>query len=120
LVLGTAPVLLLAMLALAIRSFGGSVNWTYSTVLLQAKVPDRYLGRVFALDFSIFTLLMAGAVWGTGWLVDTFNLDPRTVAIYGAFGYIIPLLIWGWLIMGRFAPDKMPSLLTNEAPAESK
>ena len=52
---GVAPSLELLALAVVVRSMGGSVNWTYSSVILQQIVPDEYLGRMFlwiSLDLS--------------------------------------------------------------------
>ena len=109
-ILGAAPILPIAMLGLVLRSMGGSINWTYSTVLLQTKVENRFLGRVFALDFSIFTLFMAGAVWLTGYFVDTFGIGPREITYYSGFAYILPIFLWLYFITSRFAPAQHPSL----------
>jgi hypothetical protein len=47
------------MAAMLLRQMSGSTNWTYSNVMLQLRLPDRFLGRVFALVFALFTLAMA-------------------------------------------------------------
>jgi MFS family permease len=93
-VFGWSPNLPVAMLGLMIRFMGGSLNWTYSSVLLQIKVPARYLGRVFALDFGIFTLAMAAAVWFTGVALDQTNLTPRQLSLIMAIGSLFPILFW--------------------------
>ncbi len=54
---GAAGSLLLASMGLAVRAMGGSANWTYSSVIIQKSVPDRYLGRVFSLDLALFQLV---------------------------------------------------------------
>lgn len=110
LILGFAPLLPIAMFGLVLRSMGGSINWTYSTVLLQTKVENSFLGRVFALDFSIFTLFMAGAVWLTGYFIDTFEIGPREMTYYSGLAYIVPILLWLYFISSRFAPSKIPAL----------
>ncbi len=89
-----APFLLVAAASILIRGMGGSINWTYSSVLLQLKVPDEFLGRVFALDFSIFTLGYAISVFMTGFLVDVVEIDPRPLAMWFAVGGLVPLLFW--------------------------
>ena len=94
LVLGVAPSLPIVLIAGFLRGIGVSLNWTYSSVLLQMEVPDRFLGRVFALDFAIFTLAMSLAVWMTGLALDQFGLDPRGVAILLAAGSVVPFLVW--------------------------
>jgi MFS family permease len=97
LLFGWAPTLPIALLAMVLRHMGGSTNWTYSNVLLQLRVPDRYLGRVFALDFALFTLAMALSVWVSGLILDNTNLDPRQLSLLLAFGSLLPLLPWIWL-----------------------
>ena len=82
LLFGWAPSLPIAMAALLLRHMGGSTNWTYSNVLLQLRVPDRFLGRVFALDFALFTLAMALSVECAElleifqWMTPDQSLDP--------------------------------------------
>lgn len=97
LLFGWAPVLPIALLAILLRHMGGSTNWTYSNVLLQLRVPDRYLGRVFALDFALFTLAVALSVWISGLILDNTNLSPRQLSFLLAFGSLLPLLPWIWL-----------------------
>ncbi len=94
LLLGVGPTLFVAGIASLLRGAGASVNWTYSSVLLQMKVPDQFLGRVFALDFSLFTLAMSLAVWLTGFAMDTFDLGPRQMCYILAVGSIVPFFIW--------------------------
>ena len=97
LLFGWAPSLPIAMAALLLRHMGGSTNWTYSNVLLQLRVPDRFLGRVFALDFALFTLAMALSVWVSGLILDNTGLDPRQLSFLLALGSLLPLLPWIWL-----------------------
>ena len=73
---------------------GVSLNWVFSDVLIQLQVPDNFLGRVFSLDLAIFTLFNAFFVWLTGFAVDSFNLDPRQLAVYFALGCMLPVLLW--------------------------
>lgn len=94
LTIGFAPSLPLALVGVTLRGMGGSVNWTYSDVLLQMTTPDKFLGRVFALDFGIFTLALSASVWFTGAAVDRFALDPRAVAVTFGVGSLAPLLLW--------------------------
>lgn len=94
LILGSGPTLVFACLASLVRGAAVALNWTYSSVLLQLKVPNEYLGRVFALDFSIFTLVMALSVWLTGFVIDALDLSPRTVCYILAAISIIPFLLW--------------------------
>jgi hypothetical protein len=86
-----------AVAAMLIRHMGGSVNWTYSSVILQIRVPNQFLGRVFALDFALFTLAMALSVWVSGIILDRTAVSPQTLAYLLAVGSLLPLLPWIWL-----------------------
>jgi MFS family permease len=102
LLFGWAPSLPIALFAMWLRHTGGSTNWTYSTVLLQVRVPDKYLGRVFAFDFALFTLSMAVSVWLSGLLMDNLGLEPRTLSYMLAVGSVLPLL--PWILLTRTDP----------------
>jgi len=93
---GLAPLLPLAALAILVRYIGGAINWTYSDVLLQRDVEDRFLGRVFAFNFAFFTLAMALSVWLSGLILDYTGISPRQLAYLLAAGSLLPLLPWIW------------------------
>lgn len=95
LIVGTAPSLPVALAGCVLRGAGGSVNWTYSDVLLQMTVPNRLLGRVFAFDIALFTLAVSISLWLTGFVTDAFQLSPRTIVLFLAAGSLIPLFVWG-------------------------
>jgi MFS family permease len=94
LVWGAAPTLPLALLGVTLRGMGGSINWTYSDVLLQLSAPDRFRGRVFALDFGIFTLMLSVSIWLTGTVLDRFTFDPRAFNGVLAALSLLPLTVW--------------------------
>ncbi len=94
LIFGWSPTLPVAMFGLFIRFIGGSLNWTYSSVLLQMKVPDTLLGRIFSVDFGIFTLALAISVWSTGVILDSSSITPRQVASLFGIGSIASVIIW--------------------------
>lgn len=94
LIVGVAPSLPIALLGCILRGIGGSVNWTYSDVLLQISVPDHLLGRVFAFDFAVFTLAVSISLWFTGFITDEFHLSPRTIVLLLATGSLAPLAVW--------------------------
>jgi MFS family permease len=70
LIIGLAGTLAIASLALLIRGMGGSANWTYSSVIIQKSVPDRFLGRVFSLDLAVFQLATVLSIFVHGSLID--------------------------------------------------
>lgn len=106
---GVAPLLVWAAVFILLRGMGGSINWTYSNVLLQINVPDQFLGRVFALDFSIFTLCYALSVLATGFFTDTLHMEPRLLAMWFGVASVIPLLIWTWVLRWQAKPTPIVS-----------
>jgi MFS family permease len=94
LIVGMAPALPVALVGCVLRGAGGSVNWTYSDVLLQMSVPNHFLGRVFAFDIAIFTLAVSISLWLTGFVTDQFHLNPRTITLLLAIGSLAPLGVW--------------------------
>jgi MFS family permease len=94
LIVGTAPSLPIVLAGCILRGAGGSINWTYSDVLLQMTVPNHLLGRVFAFDIAVFTLAVSISLWLTGFVTDQFHLGPRTIVLLLALGSLAPLAIW--------------------------
>lgn len=72
-ILGVSTTLVLVSIGLFVRAMGGSANWTYSSVILQKTVPDRYLGRVFALDLAAFQLATVLSIVIHGVLIDVLS-----------------------------------------------
>jgi MFS family permease len=93
-IVGVAPSLFVVLLGCVLRGIGGSINWTYSDVLLQISVPDHLLGRVFAFDFAVFTLAVSISLWLTGFITDEFHLAPRIIVLILAAGSLAPLAVW--------------------------
>ncbi|MEM7347411.1 MAG: MFS transporter [Chloroflexota bacterium] len=91
---GLAPTLPLAMAALLLRAMGGSTMWTYSNTIIQMKVPNQFLGRIFALDHGIFTLVASLSIWLTGLALDRLALDPRSLALWVAGISVLPIIVW--------------------------
>ena len=100
LVMGWSPNIWVASLGILLRLMGSSVNWTFSSVLIQLNVPNQFLGRVFALDMALFTVASSTSIWLTGYLLDTFDLDPRMLVTYLLWGAFC-LLLCGLCIYGR-------------------
>lgn len=112
LLVGLAPSLPVALAGWVLRGMGGSINWTYSDVLLQLKVPNHVLGRVYALDLAFFTLVASFGVWSNSLLLDQPAADPRQVALWLAAAALGALAAWatalrvtgGPAASGRAAP----------------
>lgn len=106
LMVGIAPSLPIALAGCVLRGMGGSINWTYSDVLLQMTVPDRLMGRVFAFDFAVFTLALSISLYLTGYITDEFHLAPRTIVLLLATGSLAPLAIWGAALRWQSQPAR--------------
>jgi len=111
--LSGAPTLALCALCIFFAHIGGSVQWVFSTTLLQARAPDKLLGRVFATEYAAFTLATALSAFIAGTARDA-GLSPRTLAvIFGCVflvtGIVIAAALW------RVRPELTP---TDSAPTQ--
>ncbi len=92
---GGAPTLFLAAFGLFVKAMGSSVYWTYSSVILQKTVPDKFLGRLFALDLAGFQLASVISIVITGWLLDYLNDSAAPVIAIGTGIFsLIPFVAW--------------------------
>lgn len=77
---GAAPTLLFAAAAIFIKAMGGSIYWTYSSVIIQKQVDDAYLGRMFAFDFALFELMQTCSILITGIAIEALTAaNPASV-----------------------------------------
>jgi MFS family permease len=108
-----SPSLVLALLFVIGAHSGGSVQWVFSTTLLQLTVPNRFLGRVFALEMGFLTLAMSVSTFATGWGLDHAGLSARQMAALLGIAFMIPGIAWlllqGWL-------DQSDAALSAPAP----
>lgn len=102
--LGGAPSLGAAMLCAFVAHMGGSVQWVFSTALLQMQVGDRLRGRVFAIEYAGFTLATALSSYLTGVARDA-GASPRALALV-----VGGLFALGGLVM-LFALRRPPALV---------
>lgn len=91
--LGGAPTLWLACLAVLIGHAGTSLNWVYSTTMLQQMTEDRFRGRVFSADFAGLFLLMSAVSFLASVLVD-WGVSVRLVAVGTGLLGLIPATLW--------------------------
>jgi hypothetical protein len=57
-------------------------------------VPDKFLGRVFALEMALLTLTMSASVYMTGWGVDYPGLGARRMATVLGLAFTVPGTAW--------------------------
>jgi len=95
-----SPVLAVALICVVGAHSGGSIQWVFSTTLLQMTVPDRFLGRVFALEMALLTLTMSVSTYVTGLGVDYPGLGARRMATVLGLAFAVPGI--GWLMLQRW------------------
>jgi MFS family permease len=81
LVVGTAPVLAVAVAGALLAHLGGGAQWALSTYGLQAAVPDYIRGRVFAADFAMVTATMSLSLVASGALAEITGPRLPTVLL---------------------------------------
>lgn len=88
------PTLWLAAAVLFPATMAANVLWVFSSTLLQLSVPDTYRGRVFSIDFALFTVVMSVATFVTGWSLDHGVATARTLAAVLGGLLFLPGLLW--------------------------
>ena len=115
----TAPLVSFGVVLLGtfVRSFGGGINWVFSTQLLLELVPNRVRGRVFSSEFAMFTLTNAVSAAVGGWVLDNTSLGISGIFWWMAIATAIPGALWvGWQVFGVHAH---PAVEENAGPAVS-
>jgi MFS family permease len=87
--LGVFKTFALIILGIGIRAMGSSINWTYSTVIVQKSAPDEFLGRMFSLDFAGFQLVTVISIMAHGWLADKVRAGAQMPLLQGDLSPIL-------------------------------
>jgi MFS family permease len=88
-----APTLLWAVPFVLLGHIGGSIQWVFSTTLLQQIVPDQFRGRVFAAEMALLTLVLSLSTYFTGLGLD-HGVDPRLLTLRLALIFLLPGTFW--------------------------
>jgi hypothetical protein len=88
-----APNLLWAIPFVLLGHIGGSIQWVFSTTLLQQIVPDPFRGRVFAAEMALLTLILSLSTYFTGLGLD-HGVDPRLLTLRLALIFLLPGTFW--------------------------
>lgn len=97
LLVGIAPGVVLAALAICVGHTGGGTQFTFSTYGLQELCPDQIRGRVFALDFALNTLAITLSALVVGALAQVVPIRALLVGL-GGIGLFFGL---GWAQVTR-------------------
>lgn len=121
-VMGGAPILLIAAAGTIIKAMGSSIYWTYSSVILQKSVPDQFLGRLFSLDMSGFQLSAVLSIVVTGIFLEMLGKENIRAIVFGtAVVSLVPLILWSLAVpwIERREARMLPVEPPAPAPAES-
>lgn len=111
---------LLVCAAIFIRALGGSVNWTYSTIIIQKTAPDAYLGRMFSIDMAGFQLATVVSTLAHGWLIDWAGAEHiGWIALGSGVVSILPLIFWAWILPRLEHQDSLEIQETSTVVTES-
>ena len=109
-----SPWLWLAMCAVMLAHIGGSIQWVFSTTLLQMSVPNQLLGRVFAAELALMTLTSSISNYTVGVAADA-GWPPTTLALIAASVFVLPGIVLALLLwpspdeeIGRPANQEIP------------
>ena len=91
--LGLSTSLAVAILAVMLAHAGSSVNWVFSSTLLQSYTEDRFRGRVFSADLGICMLAISASSYMAGAAID-FGVSPRAFAVVMGAVMLIPAAAW--------------------------
>ncbi len=89
-----APWIGLGALALMVVHAGASIIWTFSTSLLNLRVPDHLRGRIFATEMALHTLALTVSTWATGFALDHLGIAPRPLMGALAALVLLPAMVW--------------------------
>ena len=91
-----------ASFSIGLATMFGAIIWVYSSSLIHMEAEGRFLGRIFSTEMGLLTLVMGISNWAVGYAVDQLSLPLDTVALWMAFLFLIPgLLWWGFLLVAR-------------------
>ncbi|MEL6403245.1 MAG: MFS transporter [Chloroflexota bacterium] len=97
--MGFATGLFLIALSIFMRAMGGSINWTYSNIIIQKSAPDAKLGRMFSIDTVGYYFATLVTTLAVGFLIDYVGVDRINWVIWGSMVVsLIPLSIWAWVV----------------------
>jgi MFS family permease len=113
---GAAPSLAFAAVAITIAHLGGGSQWVLSSFGLQRIAPDRIRGRVFAFDYALITLTFGASAMAATALADA--IDARVAAqIVGALAFLWSA-VWWFLIRGVRSRPLFDAPSGDAAPAD--
>lgn len=87
--------------ATVIRTAGSCTLWCHSQAILQHRLEHQVRGRVFAVDYLLYTLAESGSTLGGGWAVDALGWGTRRLSCSLAAlaaGFTLLWSLHAWLL----------------------
>lgn len=118
--LASADNLWQAGLAFFGTTLGSGSIWVFSGTLLQIEADRRFHGRVFALEYGLTTLILAGSAFTLGTLHE-WGIPLADVAITAATMAAGPLLFWiaALLVLRRSKPWRDQRYIDRDSPSDT-
>jgi len=91
--LGASSSLALAVAAVVLAHAGTSINWVFSSTLLQIHTEDRFRGRVFSADLGLCMLALSASSYAAGMALD-LGIPARTFAMIIGAVMLVPACAW--------------------------
>lgn len=117
--LGWAPNLAIAALCVLCAHLGGSILWTFSTVLLQIEVPDQFRGRVFSAELALMTLTLSASSYWTAFELDHGGWSPRLMSFALGVMFCLPGMLW-LVILSRWTDTGEPPNPVSPIPSSEE
>lgn len=92
--IGLAPAFVLALAGFCVTGFAGGVLNVTEETILQQRVPDSLLGRVFSVHFLAYNMGDAVGLLAGGLIVDAIGVRPVYVIAGLTTGIVTLLLLW--------------------------
>ena len=93
LLLGAAPSMWIACLAILLAHGGGSTIWVFSTTLLQKNTEDSFRGRVFSADLGLNMLMVSLTSYLAGAFID-HGVPVRHYVMFTGISMLLPAWVW--------------------------
>lgn len=93
--LGLAPGLALAALAVVVGHAGTSMNYVFSSTLVQTLSEDRFRGRVTSAEFALMMTSISLSSYFAGEAIDR-GVAAQAVAGYVGMLTMVPIGLWLW------------------------
>ncbi len=92
-----APTFWLAAVFVLLAHMGTGISWVLSSTMLQILTPDRFRGRIFAIDFGLNTVTNAFSTFIVGVVLEQWA--ARTVATTMSAIFVVYALAWGAIVI---------------------